>query len=187
MNRFISSRPQVMPKKNRSAIMRVLYVEAITPVSNAERFVKILQSVLSMGSCHLAAQGGGSPKYHTAAGWKLTGSGEYQKIKGQGVKVGWMNDKHVFMDITAAQKVVKQLSQATGNYLGSSDRAVTKALYEANMLAEVSKDRLTMKVTVEGQRRNLLCMDTDLFMDIDYDVVEPDHPILDCLDEDIPF
>ena len=42
-------------------------------------------------------------------------------------------------------------------------------------------------------------MDTNLFMDIDYDVVapeqlfldydvvEPDHPILDCLDGDIPF
>jgi hypothetical protein len=167
--------------------------------SDAERFVKILQSALSMGSCHLAAQGGGSPKYHTAAGWKLTGSGEYQKIEGQGVKVGWMNDKHVFIDITAAQKVVKQLSQAAGNYLGSSDRAVTKALYEANMLAEVSKDRLTIKVTVESQRRNLLCMDTNLFMDIDYDVVAPDqlvldydevasdHPIWDFLDEDIPF
>ena len=167
--------------------------------SDAERFVKILQSALSMGSCHLAAQGGGSPKYHTAAGWKLTGSGEYQKIEGQGVKVGWMNDKHVFIDVTAAQKVVKQLSQAAGNYLGSSDRAVIKALYEANMLAEVSKDRLTIKVTVEGQRRNLLCMDTNLFMDIDYDVVAPDQPVLDYdvvapeqpfldySDEDIPF
>ena len=167
--------------------------------SDAERFVKILQSALSMGSCHLAAQGGGSPKYHTAAGWKLTGSEEYQKIEGQGVKVGWMNDKHVFIDVTAAQKVVKQLSQAAGNYLGSSDRAVIKALYEANMLAEVSKDRLTIKVTVEGQRRNLLCMDTNLFMDIDYDVVAPDQPVLDYdvvateqpfldySDEDIPF
>ena len=167
--------------------------------SDAERFVKVLQSALSMGSCHLAAQGGGSPKYHTAAGWKLTGSGEYQKIEGQGVKVGWMNDKHVFIDVTAAQKVVKQLSQAAGNYLGSSDRAVIKALYEANMLAEVSKDRLTIKVTVEGQRRNLLCMDTNLFMDIDYDVVAPDQPVwdydvvapeqpfLDYSDEDIPF
>ena len=100
---------------------------------------------------------------------------------------------------TEEWKVVKQLSQATGNYLGSSNRAVTKASYEANMLAEVSKDRLTIKVTVESQRRNLLCMDTDLFMDIDYDVVapeqlfwdydavEPDHPILDCLDDDITF
>ena len=167
--------------------------------SDAERFVKVLQSALSMGSCHLAKQGGGCPKYYTAAGWKMTGAGRSQKIEGQGVKVGWMNDKHVFIDITAAQKVVKQLSQATGNYLGSSDRAVTKALYEANMLAEVSKDRLTIKVTVESQRRNLLCMDTNLFMDIDYDVVapeqlfldydvvEPDHPILDCLDGDIPF
>ena len=55
------------------------------------------------------------------------------------------------------------------------------------MLAEVSKDRLTIKVTVEGQRRNLLCMDTDLFMDIDYDVVAPDQPFLDYSDEDIPF
>lgn len=155
--------------------------------SDAERFVKILQSALSMGSCHLAAQGGGSPKYHAAAGWKLTGSGEYQKIEGQGVKVGWMNDKHVFIDVTAAQKVVKQLSQAAGNYLGSSDRAVIKALYEANMLAEVSKDRLTIKVTVEGQRRNLLCMDTNLFMDIDRDVVAPEQPFLDYSDEDIPF
>jgi hypothetical protein len=63
------------------------------------------------------------------------------------------------------------------------------------MLAEVSKDRLTIKVTVESQRRNLLCMDTNLFMDIDYDVVAPDqlvldydevasdHPIWDFLDE----
>ena len=155
--------------------------------SDAERFVKVLQSALSMGSCHLAEQSGGYPKYYTAAGWKMTGSGRSQKIEGQGVKVGWMNDKHVFIDITAAQKVVKQLSQGTGNYLGSSDRAVTKALYEANMLAEVSKDRLTIKVTVEGQRRNLLCMDTDLFMDIDYDVVAPDQPFLDYSDEDIPF
>ena len=155
--------------------------------SDAERFVKVLQSALSMGSCHLAKQGGGYPKYYTAAGWKMTGAGRSKKIEGQGVKVGWMNDKHVFIDITAAQKVVKQLSQGTGNYLGSSDRAVTKALYEANMLAEVSKDRLTIKVTVEGQRRNLLCMDTDLFMDIDYDVVAPDQPFLDYSDEDIPF
>jgi hypothetical protein len=155
--------------------------------SDAERFVKILQSALSMGSCHLAAQGGGVPKYHTAAGWKLTGAGVYQKIEGQGVKVGWMNDEYVFIDVTAAQKVVKQLSQATGNYLGSSDRAVVKALYEANMLAEVSKDRLTIKVTVEGQRRNLLCMDTNLFMDIDCDVSAPEQPVLDYSDEDIPF
>ena len=155
--------------------------------SDAERFVKVLQSALSMGSCHLANQSGGSPKYYTAAGWKLTGSGKYQKIEGQGVKVGWMNDKHVFIDVTAAQKVVKQLSQAAGNYLGSSDRAVVKALYEANMLADVSRDRLTIKVTVEGQRRNLLCMDTNLFMDIDCDVSAPEQPFLDYSDEDIPF
>jgi hypothetical protein len=103
--------------------------------SDAERFVKVLQSALSMGSCHLAAQRGGYPKYYTAAGWKMTGAGRSQKIEGQGVKVGWMNDKHVFIDVTAAQKVIKQLSQATGNYLGSSDRAITKALYEAKMLA----------------------------------------------------
>jgi hypothetical protein len=63
----------------------------------------------------------------------------------------------------------------------------------------VSKDRLTIKVTVEGQRKNLLCMDTGLFMDIDYDVVPPDQPdwdydvvasdcpILDFSDRDIPF
>jgi hypothetical protein len=33
MYRFISSRPQVMPKKNRSATMRVLKVDGVTPVS----------------------------------------------------------------------------------------------------------------------------------------------------------
>ena len=40
--------------------------------SDAERFVKVLQSALSMGSCHLAEQSGGYPKYYTAAGWKMT-------------------------------------------------------------------------------------------------------------------
>jgi hypothetical protein len=35
--RFISSRPQVMPKRNRSATMRVLKVEGVTPVSDMWR------------------------------------------------------------------------------------------------------------------------------------------------------
>ena len=155
--------------------------------SDAERFVKLLQSALSMGSCHLAAQNGGHPKYYSAVGWKLTGFGEYGKIESQGVKVGWINNKYALIDLTAAQKVVKQLSQASGNYLGSSDRAVVKALKEANMLAEVSKDRLTIKVTVEGQRRNLLCMDINLFIDIDNEKNTPEQPALDYLCEDLPF
>jgi hypothetical protein len=155
--------------------------------SDAERFIKLLQSALSMGSCHIAKQDGGYPDYYIAAGWKITGADKYEQIVGQGPKVGWIRDEQILLDFSAAQKVVKQLSQATGNYLGSSDRAISKALYEAKMLADASKDRLTIKATVEGQRKSLLCLHKSLIIDIDYDVSEPKKPFLDISNEDIPF
>jgi hypothetical protein len=155
--------------------------------SDAERFIKLLQSALSMGSCHIAKEDGGYPDYYIAAGWKITGADKYEQIVGQGPKVGWIRDEQILLDFSAAQKVVKQLSQATGNYLGSSDRAISKALYEAKMLADASKDRLTIKATVEGQRKSLLCLHKSLIIDIDYDVSEPKKPFLDISNEDIPF
>ena len=117
----------------------------------------------------------------------MTGADKYERVVGQGPKVGWIRDEHILIDLSAAQKVVKQLSQATGNYLGSSDRAISKALYEANMLADVSKDRLTIKATVEGQRKSLLCIHKSLIIDIDCGADPPPLPYQDLPGEVLPF
>lgn len=41
-----------------------------------------------------------------------------------------LSDEILYLDMTAAQKVVKPISQSAGDYLGSSDNATAKALFE---------------------------------------------------------
>ena len=135
--------------------------------SEAERFIKYLQSALSMGRAHLADKMGKCPSHCEALGWKWIGSGEHAKLDGQGPKIGWVDYDCVYLDPQAALSIVKQLSFQIGNYLGSSERAISKALLEANMLAKYEVGRTTTKVTVEKIRKSLLCLPLSLVIEED--------------------
>jgi hypothetical protein len=50
--------------------------------SEAERFVALLQSALSMCRAHMANKDGNQPYHYGALGWKMIGTGEYQKLDG---------------------------------------------------------------------------------------------------------
>ena len=54
-----------------------------------------------------------------------------------------------------------------GNFLGSFERAISKALFEAGMLAKYDKWRYTVKVILKGWRANVICLPVDLVMDIE--------------------
>ena len=138
-----------------------------------------------MGRAHVADKFGSMPDHYLALGWKMIGTGEHQRAEGQGAKIGWVFDDCIHLDPKAAVSVIKALSSSNGNYLGSTERALTKALREANMLAKCDADRPTTKVTVEGIRKRVICLPLSLI--IEQDGPEPKTTTSDYSGDDIPF
>jgi hypothetical protein len=134
--------------------------------SEDERFIGLVRSVLQMGKAHLANKKGGLPTHPNALGWKLIGTGDYERMDGQGPKIGWAFDSYVYLNLQAAHAVVKTFSTQTGNYLGSTERAIAKALKEAGKLGR-SDAGAKIKVTIEGSRRTVLCLPLSLIVEED--------------------
>ena len=135
--------------------------------SDVDRFIELLRSSLAMGAVHLANKHGTCPVAPSTWGWKTTGTPDNEATYGQGVKIGWIVEKNIYLDMKAALSVIKTLSTRLGNHLGSSERAIIKSLFEAGMLAKQDKDRHTAKVSVEGRRVSAVCIPANLVMDIE--------------------
>ena len=82
----------------------------------------------------------------------MTGAPYNETPYGQGTKIGWIDRNEILLDMKAASSVIKPLSTRLGNHLGSSERAINKALFEAGMLAKCDEGRHKTKVSVEGRR-----------------------------------
>ncbi len=142
-----------------------LHSEADLNASDAVRFVKNLRSSLSMGLCHLADRDGTYPENYASLGWQEKGSGEHHRIDSQGPRIGWVGHGVIYLDMIAALRIAKQVSNSTGDYLGSSEAAIKKALSEAGMIADAEKDRHEKKVTILGVRRRVLCLKSQFLVD----------------------
>ena len=154
--------------------------------SEADRYIQFLKSALTMGRAHLADKDGTYPHHSSALGWKMVGSGTYQRLEGQGSKIGWVDENYIYLIPKAALSVIKLLSNNNGNYLGSNERALNKTLREANMLAQCSDDRATTKVTVEGRRETVLCLPLSLIIEKD-ETLPPRATNIELTGDDIPF
>ena len=142
-----------------------LHSEADLNASDAVRFVKNLRSALSMGLCHLADRDGTYPENYASLGWQEKGFGEQFRIESQGPRIGWVGHGVIYLDMIAALRIAKQVSNSTGDYLGSSEAAIKKALSEAGMIADAEKDRHEKKVTILGVRRRVLCLTSQFLVD----------------------
>ena len=78
-----------------------------------------------------------------------------------------MDRNFLYLDPNAAIAVAKALSSKTGNHIGSSERALSKALKEAGLLARVDDGRATTKVTLAGQRRSVYCLEVGHVFEVD--------------------
>jgi hypothetical protein len=154
--------------------------------SEADRFIEYLRSSIAMGAAHLANKYGTCPDAPSTWGWKTTGTPDNEVTYGQGTKIGWIVGKEIYLDMKAALSVIKTFSTRLGNHLGSSELAIKKALFEAGMLEKEGEGRYTKKVSVEGRRENVTCIQVSLLMDIEEIEREPsedDEP----LEENLPF
>ena len=155
-----------------------LQITADKEASDADRFIELLRSSLIMGAAHLANERGGYPKDFCNWGWKVTGVDKYEKVEGQGTKIGWIFNESICLDMKAALSVIKPLSTRLGNHLGSSERAINKALYEAGMLAKCDEGRHKTKVSVEGRRVPVICLPVSRVVDlVDDEALSKDHAL----------
>ena len=141
--------------------------------SEADRFIEYLRSSIAMGAAHLASKDGTCPAAPSTWGWKTTGTSDNEATYGQGAKIGWIVGNEIYLDMKAALSVIKTFSTRLGNHLGSSELAIKKALFEAGMLAKEGEGRYTKKVSVEGRRENVTCIQVSLLMDIEEIEREP--------------
>ena len=158
--------------------------EADHEASDAQRYIDLLRSALQSGRGHVASLNGLCPHHASALGWREEqGRDGNFFAKPQGDRIGWVDDTHLYVDPKAALALIKKMSNDVGNYLGSSDRAISKALKEAGWLAKTEENRNTFKVTCEGVRKNVLCFDLGKVMEL----VEEQQPTAEYEPNDLPF
>ena len=146
-----------------------LQITADKEASDADRFIELLRSSLAMGAGHLATKKGFCPSLPSAWGWEITGTRGNEIPYGQGTKIGWIDGNEILLDMTATLSVLKPLSTRLGNHLGSSERAINKALFEAGMLAKCDEGRHKTKVSVEGRRVPVISLPVSCVMDLEDD------------------
>ena len=150
-----------------------LQITADKEASDADRFIELLRSSLAMGAAHLATKKGFCPSLPSAWGWKITGTRGNEIPYGQGTKIGWIDGNEILLDMTATLSVLKPLSTRLGNHLGSSERAINKALFEAGLLAKCDEGRYKTKPSVEGRRVPVICLPVSCVMDKEETELEP--------------
>ena len=153
-----------------SAANKVAQLQIIVDreASDTDRFLELLRSSLAMGAAHLATKKGCCPyPLASACGWKVTGAAGNEIPYGQGAKIGWIDGNEILLDMKATLSVIKPLSTRVGNYLGSSERAINKALFEAGMLAKCDEGRHKTKVSVEGRRVPVISLPVSCVMDLE--------------------
>lgn len=138
--------------------------------SDAQRYIELLRSALQTGRAHAASMNGTCPHHAAALGWRDEQGQNGNFIqRARGDRIGWVDATHLYVDPQGALALIKRMSGELGNYLGSSDAAISRALKEAGWLAKTDKDRNTFKVSCEGSRRNVLCFDINQVMELEGD------------------
>jgi len=164
--------------------LAVMQAEADHEASDAQRYVDLLRSALQSGRGHVASLNGLCPHHASALGWREEqGRDGNFYARPQGDRIGWVDDIHLYVDPKAALSLIKKISNEVGNYLGSSDRAISKALKEAGWLAKTEEKRNTFKVTCDSVRRNVLCFDLGKVMEL----VDEHQPVAENQPNDLPF
>lgn len=155
-----------MDKAERAVIQTASeQAESEKEVSDAERFVSLLRTAISMGLGHFRLRSGGHPKSPTNFGWREIEVKDGYNLVAQGSLLGYVDDRVLYIDMEACLAVIRPLSSRSGNYLGISASSLKKALKEAGYIARHEAGRNTIKVVCEGKRCTFMCLDGEKVME----------------------
>ena len=157
-------------------------------ISDASRFIELIKIAVSSELAHIASTKGNIPHNHEVFGWKEVGFGTNSRNEGQGRRIGWVDGESIYIHPGNSLSVVKPMSTSIGNYLGSSQTAIGKALKEEGFLVKWDKERNTEKVTVGGKREYVFHLKTkDVFEIVNQTQTNATKTNLDFPQDDIPF
>src|SRR5262249_41241336 len=131
----------------------------------ARRFIELLGAALSSGRAHVAGPEGAEPgalDRPQAWGWRLeeSGAGEHATLRWrpQGKRVGWVDGKDVYRDPDAAYAEAQRLGEEQGERLPLSQSQLYRQMKDQKMLLRTEKNKTTLRVTLQGAARAVLCL-----------------------------
>ena len=151
--------------------------------SEAQRYLDLIRTAISSGKAHIECCTGGTPSHARSLGWRNVHYATLGSPEPMGQQIGWIDNSHLYLEPGSSLSVVKSLSTALDNHLGSSERAISKCLKEAGLLVRSEKGRNTAKVSILGARRNVYVLNIEDVFDLD---IHTDVPI-EIDESEIPF
>lgn len=126
-----------------------------TAAEPAAMFLALLRGALVSGHAHLANRSGDEPdRSPETYGWRRNSYGNYSP---RGDCIGWVDGDDIYLEPTAAYRVVYVAGRAMGDVLPVSGQTVRKRLHEKGMLASVDVKRETLTI-----RRRICGVDHDV-------------------------
>jgi hypothetical protein len=155
----------------------------------AQRFIDLLGSALAGGFAHVASGTGDVPSFPEAWGWRKArvGTSPYEQVdwRPQGIRVGWLDETNLYLDLEVALAAAQQVGQASGSSIGVSPKTLAKRLHERGFLASTDREQGSLKVrrTLEGQRRRALHLASSVLTLGESDQSgQSDCPLIDAAD-----
>ena len=103
------------------------------------RFLESLRACLSSGRAHLQSREGTMPeRMPGACGWRSTSTGNWSPL---GDCVGWVEGDAIYLESTAAYRVVQTAGRDVGEQLAVTEQTLRKRLHEKGLLASVDEKR----------------------------------------------
>jgi hypothetical protein len=140
----------------------------------ARQFLTLVAALLASGRAHVADVHGEAPEHASAWGWRWDG----ERWRPQGDRIGWVDGDHLYLEPAASYAAVQRLARDSGEALPVSAATLRRRLAERGLLVrEGAREATTIRRTVEGQRRAVLCVRTDaLITRADIHPENPDQP-----------
>ena len=120
------------------------------------RFLESLRACLSSGRAHLQSREGTMPdRTPGACGWRSAGAGNWSPL---GDCVGWVESDAIYLESTAAYRVVQTAGRDVGEQLAVTEQTLKKRLHEKGLLASIDEKRqtLTIRRFIAGSSKQVL-------------------------------
>ncbi|MGC4106423.1 MAG: hypothetical protein QM753_08720 [Thermomicrobiales bacterium] len=145
--------------------------EAVRAVDPCQQFLRLVGSAIGAGDAHLSApDDNGPPTNATVLGWTMqmlrTRDGLEPDFRTRGPRIGWIDDRGVFLLPDAALNAVQQLGRSQGISIPWASKTLGKRLAEAGHLLSTEAGRNTQKVRVAGSFQRVWHLPTAAIIDI---------------------
>jgi hypothetical protein len=120
------------------------------------RFLELTRASLAAGRAHLQSREGTTPdKSPGACGWRCVGNGNWSP---QGDCIGWVEGDDLYLQPTAAYRLVQVAGRDAGEVLAISEQTLKKRLHEKGLLAstDAARQTLTVRKRIGGTSKDVL-------------------------------